>query len=243
MGPMRRVIVFRHGILLNRYFMLPMERFFRRRGYDVRNRTYPTTRKRIEEHAADLAKELWSIESEMRDSGEPHEIHAITHSMGGLVLRYALTHLDVPPLRRGVLMVPPNRGAATARFYRKFAFYPWLLGRKAGAQLAEEPPGIFEEAGTPRGVELGIIAGKVPWRIHPGKLDGPHDAVVSVSEASLPPFPIKTLPYGHTPILFVRYAWEEAAHFLEHGSFLKGDRDGRGRHPPEARSPGDSDSP
>ena len=219
---MRRVLVFRHGILINRFLMLPMERYFRRRGYDVRNRTYPTTRKNIEEHARDLADELVAIARVLSAAGEPHEIYALTHSMGGLVLRYALTHYDVPPVRRAVLMVPPNQGSATARYFKDFFLYRWLFGSKAGRQLAEDSPGIFGAAGVPRSTEIGIIAGNVPWKLYPVRLEKPHDGIVSVSETSLPPFPLRVLPYGHTPILFVRSAWEEAEHFLEHGKFRNG---------------------
>ena len=61
MPAMRKVLVFRHGIVINRYFMLPMERYFLRRGYEVHNRTYPTTRKLIEEHARDLSEELMAL--------------------------------------------------------------------------------------------------------------------------------------------------------------------------------------
>ncbi|HVR73137.1 MAG TPA: hypothetical protein VMT52_02345 [Planctomycetota bacterium] len=219
---MRKVLIFRHGIRINRYFLLPMERFFVRRGYDVRNATYSTTQKRIEEHARDLSEEMLAVARVLERTGEPHEFYAVTHSMGGLVLRYALTHFQMPSIRRAVLLVPPNRGSATARFAWHLAPYRWIFGTTAAAQLGEDPPGIFEAAGIPEGVEIGILAGNVPWKILPVPLEKPHDGVVSVSEARLPPFPLKVLPYGHTPILFCRGAWEEAEHFLQTGRFLDG---------------------
>jgi hypothetical protein len=216
---MRRALVLRHGILLNRYFLVPAERYFRRLGYEVHNRSYPTTRKRIEEHARDFSEEVCRIDEGLRRTGDPYEIHVLTHSLGGLVFRYAATHFDVPGIRRAVLLAPPNRGSRTARYFKDFPPYRWLFGANAGRQLTEEPPGIFGEAGIPQGIEIGIIAGNVPWKLYPVPLEKPHDAIVSVSEAELPPFPLKVLPYGHTPILFARRAWEEAAHFLEHGKF------------------------
>ncbi|MBI4600937.1 MAG: hypothetical protein HY721_03165 [Planctomycetes bacterium] len=218
---MRRVLVFRHGIVINRYFLLPMERYFRARGWDVRNRSYSTTRKLIEEHARDLSEELLETARGLEREGEPCELYALTHSMGGLVLRYALTHFQMPPIRRAVMLVPPNQGSATARFFQRLFLYRWVFGAKAGGQLAAEPPGIFAEAGVPEGVEIGIIAGDVPWKLYPSGLERPHDGVVAVSEARLPPFPLKVLPYGHTPILWVRSAWEEAERFLEQGTFLE----------------------
>ena len=224
---MRRVLVFRHGIVINRYFMLWMERYFARRGWDVRNRTYPTTRKYVEEHARDLSEELLSIDRELTRKGEPHEIYVATHSIGGLVLRYALTHFEMPPIRRAVLMVPPNNGSTAARFFRNFPPYRWIFGTKSGSQLSADPPGIFGEAGVPVGVEIGIIAGDVPWRLYPAKLKRPHDGVVTVEESRLEPFPLKILPYGHTPILFCRYAWEQVESFLDRGEFLESKKNAR----------------
>ena len=64
-----------------------------------------------------------------------------------------------------------------------------------------------------------MIAGDVPWKLYPVRLDKPHDGVVAVSEADLPPYPLKVLPYGHTMILFGRYAMEEAEHFRTEGRF------------------------
>jgi len=218
---MRRVVVFRHGIVINRYFLLPMERFFLRRGWEVRNATYPTKRKLIEEHALDLSEELLAVRQELDRQDEPYELYAVTHSMGGLVLRYALTHFEMPTLKRAVMLVPPNKGSLTARYFRKFPPYRWIFGDVSGRQLSEEPPGIFAEAGVPVGVDIGILAGDVPYKLWPVPLKRPHDGVVAVEESRLEPFPLKVLPYGHTPILFVRYAWEEAMHYLEHGRFLE----------------------
>lgn len=215
---MRRVVVFRHGILINRFFLEPLARHLRRRGFEVRNRSYGTTRKRIEEHAADLFEELRALADELGRFGEPCEIDVVTHSMGGLVLRYALTHFPVPPVRRGVLIVPPNRGSKTARGLRHLALYRWLAGA-SGLQLAEDPAEIFASCGRPRDTELGIIAGSGGRRVLPGELPEPHDGVVSVAEARLDGFPLKELPYGHTPILFRKDLHEEVVHFLEHGAF------------------------
>ena len=144
--------------------------------------------------------------------------------MGGLVLRYALTHFSMPTVRRAVLMVPPNQGSAMARYVKNFPPYRWIFGKKAGQELADEPPGIFGECGTPENCEIGIIAGSVQRGIYSAGLEKPHDGVVTVAEAQLPPFPVKVMPYGHTPILFVRYAMEEAEHFLVHGEFRGEDR-------------------
>jgi hypothetical protein len=215
----RRIAVFRHGIVINRWFMEPLARSLRRRGFDVRNRSYPTTRKYIEEHALDLARELRGIVQDETARGGPFELYLVTHSLGGLVMRYALTHLDVPAIRRAVQTVPPNRGSATARYFREFFLYRWVFGRKSGAQLAQDPPGIYRECGVPRNVDTGIIAGVNGWGLFPVGLPKPHDGIVALEEARLDDFPLKELPYNHTPILFRRALHDEVARFLEEGRF------------------------
>lgn len=219
-GGARKVLIFRHGIVLNRYVLLPAERFFRKRGYEVHNRTYPSTRKMIEEHGKDLADEILHIDEDFRRRGEPYELYAFTHSMGGLVLRHALTHFQLPPLRRAVMVAPPSQGSATARYFRNFPPYRWLFG-KAGGQLAADLPGIYGEVGIPTGVEMGILAGDIRWKLYPTPLARPHDAIVSVAECALPPFPMKVLPFGHTPLILAPSVLKEAEHFLEHGKFLE----------------------
>ncbi len=224
---MKRVLVLRHGIVINRYFMVPMERYFRRLGYDVHNRGYPTTKKAVREHARDLVDEIRAIDIDLSARGEEYELYCITHSLGGLVLRYALTHFDLPRVRRAVLLVPPNQGAVTARHFKNFPPYRWLFGGKAGRELTQDPPGIFGECGVPDNCEIGIIAGDVRYRMWGAPVERPHDGVVEVREAELPPYPLRVLPYGHTPILFVRYAWEETEHFLRHGRFRAAEAAGR----------------
>ena len=217
----RRVLVLRHGILISRLFMGWMARYFRRRGYTVHNRSYHSTRKTIQEHAEDLSREIREHADEQEKLGGEYEFYAVTHSVGGLILRYALSHFPMPPLRRVVQVVPPNQGSATARHFRRFALYRWIYGDKSGAQLASDPPGIFEECGSPRNIELGIIAGTRGFQVYPVPLPEPHDGVVSLEETRLDDFPVKQLPFNHTPILWRRRTCEEVEHFLEHGRFLE----------------------
>jgi len=219
-GPVRLVFLL-HGILLNRWFLEPMAAHLNRRGFRVVNRSYPSTRRTIEEHAEHLSR-LVDAEVGRVPPGVRAEINFVTHSMGGLVVRYLLTHRQVPNVRRFVLLVPPNNGSRKARQFGGTLLYRAIWGRHSGAQLASEPPGIFVACGIPEGVEMGILAGVAGsvFTFPTRKLTGRHDGVVALEEACLPGIPFKAVPYGHTTILFRRGAMEEVAHFLEHGRFL-----------------------
>jgi triacylglycerol lipase len=220
-GSPERIVFLLHGILLNRWFCALLASFLGRRGFRVVNRSYRTTQKTIEEHAEDLRRRVEAELAPLRERGTPHELHFVTHSMGGLVVRWLLTHFPVPGVRRVVFMVPPNNGSAKARRFGRTLLYRLLYGTRAGAQLASEPPGIFSACGIPTGVEMGIIAGVAGSILTlPGRpLGGPHDGVLRLEEVCLPGVPLKKVPYGHTTILFRQGAMEEVAHFLEHGRF------------------------
>ena len=219
-----RLVFILHGILLNRWFLAPMAAFLAARGFRVVNRSYPSTRRTIEQHAAALGRVVEEESRRLEEAGVPYEVNFVTHSLGGLVVRYLLTHAGVPRARRAVLLVPPNNGSLKARRFRRTLLYRLVYGARAGAQLASEPPGIFAECGMPVGVEMGILAGVVgsSLAIPTSVLDGPSDGVVLLEEAALPGVPLKTVHYGHTTIVFRRGAMREVAHFLEHGCFLPG---------------------
>lgn len=207
----------RHGILLNRWFLAPMARYFTGLGYEVYNSSYPSTRKTIQDHAKDLYEEIRRVAA---SAGNDVEIYFVTHSLGGLVLRYLLTHYEVPRTRRAVQIVPPNQGASVARQLKDDLFYRWVYGRHAGRQLTEDPEGIFAECGVPKNVEIGILAGVLsPLRVINVPVERPHDGVVSYREALLGDFPVLKLRVGHTPALFLPSVWRHVAFFLENGQF------------------------
>ncbi len=207
----------RHGILINRFFFLPLELYFKSKGYTVINRGYPSTKKSIEEHAKDLWIEVKEVVDPVR---EPYEIYFLTHSLGGLILRYALTHFDFPPVKRAVQLAPPNNGSIKARSLNRYSFFKSLAGSEAGQQLTEEPEGIFTECGIPQNVDLGIIAGVgSPMSFLQTPIPKPHDGVVSLEEARLPGVPLKEVESNHTTMLFNPTIWKTAHQFLETGSF------------------------
>ena len=86
-------------------------------GHAADDRDAPRYRFELEEPIS-VAGLLARLEIDPRRVAiEPaRHVSAIGHSMGGLVLRYALAHFALPPIKRAVQIAPPNQGSAMARY-------------------------------------------------------------------------------------------------------------------------------
>ena len=62
-------------------------------------------------------------------------IHFVSHSMGGPLVRYYLSRIQVPELGRTVMLNPPNQGSEVADRLKDLAIYRWING-PAGQQLS-----------------------------------------------------------------------------------------------------------
>ncbi|MGA1779544.1 MAG: esterase/lipase family protein [Planctomycetota bacterium] len=215
-------VVLLHGILLNRWFLKPLETRARQKGWRTLNLTYPSTRRTIEGCADFGAGRI-----ERAAAREPiRSVDFVTHSLGGLVARRLIREGRVPPARHLVQLVPPNRGSAVARHWRRRWLYRGLYGSGAGWQLGEEPEEIDRICGIPEEVAWGIVTGTVRTRVRPALLPPPHDGVVSHREMLMPhrELPTCDIRWYHTPLQFSRRASAQVLHFLAHA-----------RCPPHAR--------
>jgi len=211
-GPL---VVLLHGILLPRACLWPLALYLRARGHRTLNLGYPSTRHRIEEHAARVARRI----AEEGVRAPIGRLDLVTHSMGGLVARRLLTHEAHPTPGRLVQIVPPNRGSRVARVWRDRALYRAVYGTSAGWQLGEGPEGIDRICGVPEEIEWGIVMGDAPPTIRPW-LPEPNDGVVSHSEMRMEGVPTTRVGMGHTPLLFSPETWRQVASFLERGRFI-----------------------
>ena len=153
-----------------------------------------------------------------------HDIHFVTHSMGGLVLRaVSLQNIDSRHLRRAILIAPPNRGAIIMRKITSIqAGTPlWkLLYGEACHQL--QPEGMAMTLPAPP-CEFGIIAGgRNHNRGFSPLLSGDNDGTVTVASTILDgAHDFIILPHLHTSILWADDTIDETIAFLHGGVFLK----------------------
>ncbi len=185
-----------------------------RRDYRVRNLGYESRRAGVFAHAERVGRAL----SALPDDGP---LHAVTHSMGGIVLRIALAEGWVAAERIGrvVMIAPPNGGSELADWLGRTPLLRLALG-PAGPELRTGTDGIAD--GLPSlQCELGVIAGAASHRTLAASLfGGPNDGKVSVARASVAGMrDLLVVSRGHTFIMNDAEVIAQVFHFLQHGKF------------------------
>jgi pimeloyl-ACP methyl ester carboxylesterase len=185
-----------------------------REGYRVHNFGYPSRQAPIEVLMDVVKMQISELGLNPKD-----RIHFITHSLGGIVLRYLIKHQRPPNLGRVVMLAPPNQGATLADIFEHLPFYNWILG-PTGMQIGTKPDSIPNVLG-PADFEVGIIAGNCSVNpflsiMIPGADDG-RISVESTKLAGMADFLV--LPCIHPLIMNDKHVISQSIHFLAHGCF------------------------
>ncbi len=186
-------------------------------GYRVVNFGYPSRAEPIEDLVARLESELERCCANGLD-----EVHFVTHSMGGLLVRSYLSGDRAPHGGRVVMLSPPNQGSEIVDAFADSPGLRLLLG-PAGEQLGTDSTGIASELGPVR-FELGIITGDRSLDpIGSWLIPGPDDGKVAVERAKVEgAADFLVIPASHTFIMNRSEAAEEVVHFLKYGRFRRG---------------------
>lgn len=214
---MTDAVVLLHGAGRSSLSMYRMARALVGRGYQVYNLGYPSRRLPIEGLAGYIGKQIARPQLDLFDN-----IHFVTHSLGGIVLRSFLKTNHLPNLGRVVMLAPPNQGSELVDFFSRFPFYDWFLG-PVGTQLGTGPDSLPNSLG-PVDVPLGIIAGNRSWNpLFSRLIPGPDDGRISVKNTKLVGMvDFIEVPCIHPLIMNYRLVIQECIHFLQQGCFLSG---------------------
>lgn len=208
-------VVLVHGMGRSPLSMKRLEWALVRRGYQVVNLAHPSTRLPVERLARDyLAPAVLGIE--LPPGGQ---IHFVTHSLGGIVVRQYLQENSLTNLGRVVMLGPPNQGSEVADRLKNNFFYRWSTG-PSGQQMGTHPTDLPRRLG-PVNFPLGVIAGDRsfnPW--FSCLLPGPDDGKVSVAGTRVEGMNDFVIVHAsHTWLMWRRPVLKQVLTFLAKGRF------------------------
>lgn len=173
-------VVLIHGLNRSWRAMEPMADALRAAGYSTANVDYPSQAGPVE-IISPMAVETGL--GECRNAGA-ERIHFVTHSIGGILLRYFHEHSPIPDLGRVVMLAPPNHGSEVIDVTRDWPASDIFAGY-AGLQLGTDPDSIPQQLG-PVDFELGVIAGTGSINfVMSAMLPGPNDGKVTVESTRI----------------------------------------------------------
>lgn len=147
----------------------------------------------------------------------------VTHSMGGVMLRYYLQKHGIPNLGRIVMFAPGHAGSPMISLFRHIPLWRLLHG-PAGVQSAADEEGFALKIPRRIDAEVGVIAGCLP--LDPLSLlvmPWPHDGRLPVNSTAIEGMTDQiVLPVSHAMMMFDPLACYEALQFLKHGKFDHG---------------------
>jgi len=156
--------------------MRPMAEALQDAGFTTVNIDYPSQSGAIEE-IAPVAVGLGLDECRKASATT---IHFVTHSLGGILLRYESKHSVISDLGRVVMLGPPNQGSEIIDKTRDWPGFE-TLGGEAAAQLGTDADSVPAKLGAVE-FELGVIAGTGTINVFSSSmLPDPDDGKVSVA--------------------------------------------------------------
>ena len=206
-------VILLHGLGRTASSMQIIDNALTSEGFKVWNQTYASTEADIKT----LAKS--AIEPAVDFCGSADKIHFVTHSLGGILVRYFLQ--KQPFNGRIVMIAPPNQGSEIPDVMGEIKLFQKILG-PSGLQLGTSDDSIPNTLDQIQG-EIGIIAGERtsdPW--FSWLIPGPDDGKVSVASTRLEEMTDwLVVPHGHTFIMRDRDVIKQIKYFLAKGQFLK----------------------
>ncbi|MEM7469397.1 MAG: alpha/beta fold hydrolase [Pseudomonadota bacterium] len=173
-------VILLHGLARTAKAMNTMETALVNEGFAVANIDYPSREHPIETLApAAIAKGI-------AECGAKNDapIHFVTHSMGGILVRYYLKHNSLPNLGRVVMLAPPNQGSEVVDNLAAIPGFSRFNG-PAGLQLGKDANSVPLSLG-PVGYPVGVIAGNKTFNpILSQFLPNPDDGKVSVARTKV----------------------------------------------------------
>ena len=209
-------VILLHGLLRSSKSFSKLERELNLRGFHTVNQNYPSRTLEVE----DLAFE--AIDSAIVQCHSEQPIHFVTHSMGGILLRYYLSKKDIPNLGKVVMLAPPNQGSEVVDKLKHLWLFKFLNG-PAGVQLGTDELSLPNKIGK-ADFEVGVIAGNKSFNFFLSTLlPGADDGKVTVENTKLEGMKYHiVLPTSHIFMMNNKKVWHQIFSFIAKGQFDHG---------------------
>lgn len=209
-------VVLLHGLNRSWRSMDKMATSLQHDGFSTANIDYPSSTKTIEELAPEVVN---TGLAQCRTTGAT-TVHFVTHSLGGILLRYEHRQHPIPDLGRVVMLGPPNQGSEVVDITKNWPGVEIISG-EAGLQLGTDDDSIPAQLG-PVDFELGIIAGT--GTINPfmsAMLPEEDDGKVTVERTQVDGMvDFKIVSNSHSLMMRSDDVIADTSRFLRTGSFL-----------------------
>ncbi|MCF6282839.1 MAG: hypothetical protein L3J28_11635 [Candidatus Polarisedimenticolaceae bacterium] len=204
-----------HGLARTAGSMAELETKLNAEGYLVVNVDYPSRKKPINELSEIAVGE--GIKRCNENNASP--INIVTHSLGGILVRFYFKNRPTTEIKRVVMLGPPNQGSEVVDKIKNIPGFE-LFNGPAGMALGTQEDDLPRSLG-PVNFELGVIAGTQSINLILSTfLPNPDDGKVSVEGTKVAGMcGFITLPATHPFLMTNDRVIEEVINFLRSGAF------------------------
>lgn len=211
----KEIVVMLHGLARSDASFNKMDKSLQEEGYETCNISYPSTKYPVET----LVEKFVLPEIKRCIKGKYKQVSFVTHSMGGIIVRYMATQTLPFKINRVVMLSPPNKGSEVVDTLGELWLFKAING-PAGLQLSTSNDSLPNSLGKPE-FELGIITGnKTINFILSTMIEGDDDGKVSVESAKLEGMKdFLVIEATHPFIMKNKIAIEQTIYFLKNAEF------------------------
>ena len=208
-------VILLHGLARTSDSMSVMENALQQKNYYVVNVDYPSREHNIE-YLTDtvIPEHIGKCNEKVKG-----KINFVTHSLGGILVRYYLAHYKMDNLGRVVMLSPPNQGSEVVDVLKDVPGF-YLINGPAGMQLGTDESGIPGKL-PPADYEVGVITGDESINLILSMfIPGDDDGKVSIERAKLAGMTDFLVVHDSHPFIMQSdEVIEQTISFLQYGTF------------------------